>query len=50
VVFALAVAPQNLGNGNEIVTLAFGLLLGSIAAAIAFGIGSREIAGREVEI
>jgi hypothetical protein len=34
-----------------IVTLAFGLLLGSIAiaAAIVFGIGSREIAGREVE-
>jgi hypothetical protein len=33
------------------VTLAFGLLLGSIAiaAAIAFGIGSKEIAGREVE-
>jgi len=33
------------------VTLAFGLLLGSIAiaAAIAFGIGSTDIAGREVE-
>jgi hypothetical protein len=51
VVFALAIALQNLGIANEIVTLAFGLLLGSIAiaAAIAFGIGSREIAGREVE-
>ncbi len=48
---ALAIALQNLGIANEIVTLAFGLLLGSIAiaAAIAFGIGSREIAGREVE-
>ena len=51
VVFALAIALQNLGIANEIVTLAFGLLLGSIAvaAAIAFGIGSKEIAGREVE-
>ena len=51
VVFALAVALQNLGIANEIVALAFGLLLGSIAvaAAIAFGIGSREIAGREVD-
>ena len=51
VVFALAVALQNLGIANEIVALAFGLLLGSIAvaAAIAFGIGSKEIAGREAE-
>ncbi|OGQ03923.1 MAG: hypothetical protein A2026_14465 [Deltaproteobacteria bacterium RBG_19FT_COMBO_46_12] len=51
VIFALAIALQNLGIANEIVTLAFGLLLGSIAiaAAIAFGIGSREIAGREEE-
>jgi hypothetical protein len=51
VIFALAIALQNLGIGNEIVMLAFGLLLGSIAvaAAIAFGIGSREIAGRETE-
>jgi hypothetical protein len=51
VVFALAIALQNLGIANEIVTLAFGLLLGSIAiaAAIAFGIGSRDIAGREVD-
>jgi len=51
VIFALAIALQNLGIANEIVTLAFGLLLGSIAisAAIAFGVGSREIAGREME-
>jgi hypothetical protein len=51
VIFALAIALQNLGIANEIVTLAFGLLLGSIAiaAAIAFGIGSKEIAGREVD-
>jgi hypothetical protein len=51
VIFALAIALQNLGIANEIVALAFGLLLGSIAvaAAIAFGIGSKEIAGREAE-
>jgi len=51
VIFALAIALRNLGIADEIVTLAFGLLLGSIAvaAAIAFGIGSKEIAGREVE-
>jgi Mechanosensitive ion channel, conserved TM helix len=51
IVFALAIALQNLGIADEIVILAFGLLLGSIAvaAAIAFGIGSKEIAGREVD-
>lgn len=51
VIFALAIALRNLGIANEIVTLAFGLLLGSIAiaAAIAFGIGSKEVAGREVD-
>jgi hypothetical protein len=51
VVFALAVALQNLGIANEIILIAFGLLFGSVAvaAAIAFGVGSRETAGREVE-
>ena len=51
IVFGLAIALQNLGIADEIVILAFGLLLGSIAvaAAIAFGIGSKEIAGREVD-
>ncbi len=51
IVFAFAVALQNLGIADEIVVLAFGLLMGSIAiaAAIAFGIGSKDIAGREVE-
>jgi len=47
----MAIALQHLGIADEILSLAFGLLLGSIAvaAAIAFGIGSREIAGREVK-
>jgi len=51
VVFALAIALQTLDVANEIVILSFGLLLGSIAvaAAIAFGIGAKDVAGREVE-
>jgi hypothetical protein len=51
VVFAFAIALDHLGIADEIIELAFGLLLGAIAvaAAIAFGIGSKEIAGREVE-
>jgi uncharacterized membrane protein YedE/YeeE len=36
---------------NEIIELAFGLLLGSIAvaAAIAFGVGGRDLAARQLE-
>ena len=37
-----------MGLANEIVILAFGLILGSgaVAAALAFGLGGREAAGR----
>lgn len=44
-------ALQAIGIGENIVQLAFGIGLGAIgvAAALAFGLGSREIAGREVE-
>ena len=47
-VLAGAMALRQMGIANEIVNLAFGLLLGAIAvaAAIAFGFGGREIAGR----
>jgi hypothetical protein len=40
-----------MGLANEIIELAFGLLLGSIAvaAALAFGLGARELAARQVE-
>jgi hypothetical protein len=40
-----------MGIADEIVNLAFGILLGAIgvSAALAFGLGSREVAGREVE-
>ena len=46
-----AMALRQMGIANEIVNLAFGLLLGAVAvaAAIAFGFGGREIAGRELE-
>lgn len=45
-----AMALRQMGIANEIINLAFGLILGGIvvAAAIAFGIGGREIAGREL--
>ena len=44
-------ALRQMGIANEIVNLAFGILFGTIgiAAALAFGLGSRDIAAREVE-
>ena len=46
-----SMALQAIGIGQNIVELAFGIALGAIgiAAALAFGLGSREIAGREME-
>lgn len=46
-----AVALRQMGLANEIIVLAFGLLLGSIAvaAAIAFGIGGRTVAAEKLE-
>jgi hypothetical protein len=40
-----------MGLANEIIILAFGLIVGAlaVAAAIAFGIGGREIASRHLE-
>lgn len=50
-VLAGAMALRQMGLANEIVNLAFGLLLGAVAvaAALAFGLGGRDIAGRELE-
>ena len=50
-VLAAAIALRQMGFANEIIELAFGVLLGSIAVAVAlaFGLGSRDIAAREVE-
>ncbi|HET8917708.1 MAG TPA: hypothetical protein VFN58_06670 [Candidatus Binatia bacterium] len=40
-----------MGVASDIINLAFGLLLGAIAVAVALavGLGSRDIAAREVE-
>ena len=42
---------RTMGIANDIVNLAFGLLLGAIAVAVAlaFGLGSRDVAARQVE-
>jgi hypothetical protein len=44
-------ALRQIGVANEIINLAFGLLLGAIAvaAALAFGLGGREVAGRQLQ-
>lgn len=49
-VFVAALALQQLGIASEIVTLAFGILLGTIgvATALAFGLGARDVAGEQV--
>jgi hypothetical protein len=46
-----AMALRQMGLANEIVNLAFGLLLGAIAVAVAlaFGLGGRDIAARQLE-
>ncbi|MGH2543706.1 MAG: mechanosensitive ion channel [Ardenticatenaceae bacterium] len=50
IVLAIFMAIQQMGIAEDIVTLAFTLLLGAlaVAAAIAFGLGGREIAAREL--
>jgi len=50
-VLAGAMALRQMGLANDIINLAFGLLLGAIAVAVAlaFGLGGREIAARELE-
>jgi len=51
IVLAAAIALRQMGIANEIIELAFGLLLGSIAvaAAIAFGLGGRDVAAKQIE-
>lgn len=50
-VLAAAMALRQMGLANEIINMAFGLLLGAIAVAVAlaFGLGGRDIAAREIE-
>ena len=46
-----SIAIRRMGQANEIVGLAFGLILDAVAVAvaIAFGIGGRNIAARKLE-
>jgi hypothetical protein len=50
-VLAGAMALRQMGLANEIINMAFGLLLGAVAVALAlaFGLGGREAAARELE-
>jgi hypothetical protein len=50
IIFAASMSLRELGLANDIINLAFGITLGAIglAAALAFGLGGREVAGREV--
>jgi hypothetical protein len=50
-VFAGAMALRQMGLANSIINLAFGLLMGAIAvaAALAFGLGGREVAERKLK-
>lgn len=51
IVLASAIALRQMGLANEIINLAFGLMLGAIAVAlaIAFGVGGRGAAERQIE-
>lgn len=51
IIFSGALALRQTGIADDIVNMAFGLLLGAIAIAVAlaFGLGGREIAARELE-
>ncbi len=51
VIFAAALALVQVGIGADIVRLAFGLILGAMAlsAALAFGLGGREAAARQLD-
>ena len=50
-VFAGALALRQTGIAQDIVNLAFGLVIGAVAvaAALAFGLGARDLAARELE-
>jgi hypothetical protein len=51
IVFAAALGLRQMGIADSIVNLAFGLMLGAVAvaAAIAFGMGGRDFAHRQLE-
>ena len=49
-VLSAAMALREMGIANDIINLAFGLLLGAVAVAVAlaFGLGGREVAGQHL--
>jgi TRAP-type mannitol/chloroaromatic compound transport system permease small subunit len=51
IILAGSIAIRHMGLANEIINLAFGVILGAtaLAGAIAFGIGGRDIAARKLE-
>lgn len=51
IVFALVLALERIGIANEFLIMGFGLVLGTISlgAALAFGLGARDVAGRQIE-
>jgi hypothetical protein len=51
IIFSGALALRQMGIAEDIVNMAFGLLLGAVAVAvaIAFGLGGREVAERQLE-
>ena len=51
IVLSGAMALRQMGLANAIINIAFGVLLGAIAVAVAlaFGLGARDAAGRVVE-
>jgi hypothetical protein len=51
IIFSAALALREMGIAESIVNLAFGLLLGAVAAAadLAFGLGGRDAAARQVD-
>jgi len=51
IALATAMALGQMGLADTIINMAFGLTLGAIALAIglAFGLGGREVAGRELD-
>ena len=50
IILTVAMALRQMGLANEIITIAFGLILGAvaIAVAVAFGIGGRDLAAKKL--
>lgn len=51
IILSVAIGLGQMGIADDIINLAFGLMFGAIAvaAALAIGLGARDVAGREVD-